>query len=94
MALGIWGVMIDAYGGGVDALASGIESILNGIPLIGPSGLGTWASDELTRRIRDIGLEPASTGAPKPVVINTRHVLDRVDGPLAEAIMRVKEAAP
>lgn len=94
VALGIWGVMIDAYGGGVDALASGIESILNGIPLIGPSGLGTWASDELTRRIRDIGLEPASTGAPKPVVINTRHVLDRVDGPLAEAIMRVKEAAP
>ena len=89
-ALGLWSGILHAYGSGVDGLVSAVGGILDGLPLMGASGLGSWAREGLTGVIENCGLEPARTDSAKPVVINTAHVVGRGDGPLCDAIATAK----
>ncbi len=88
--LGIWGSLVEAYGSGVDGLVDGVQELLESIPLASASGLGPWAAGTLMDALESLGLEPANTASPKPVVVNSKHVAERGDGLVAQAVLALK----
>ncbi|MGI6221258.1 MAG: TadE/TadG family type IV pilus assembly protein [Coriobacteriales bacterium] len=82
----IWGGALDFYVSGVDAVSNGIEKTLNSIPVLGSLGLGTWAKDKLLGVIDGLGISPPDLSTPKPVVVNTSHVLERTGSSLAQVL--------
>ena len=91
IVLDAWSWMLVAYGEGQDALVGGIEQGLNALPLVGASGLGTWASEKLTDAIGTVGLQPAEVGALKPVLVNSGHVASRGEDGFASGYLSVKK---
>ena len=91
IVLDAWSWMLVAYGEGQDALVGGIEQGLNALPLVGASGLGTWASEKLTDAIDAVGLQPAEVGALKPALVNSGHVAARGEGGFASGYLSVKK---
>ncbi len=90
MVLDAWSWLVVAYGNGQTALVSAIEEGLDGMPLMGSSGLGTWAAEKLTGAIEAVGLQPAEVGALKAVLVNTGHVAGKGDGQ-ASGLVEVKK---
>lgn len=80
MVLDAWSWLIVAYSNGQTTLLGAIRDGLNGLPLVGASGLGTWAADKLESAIETVGLEPAEVGSLKPVLVNSGHVAAKGDG--------------
>lgn len=93
VVLGIWGSLLEAYGTGVEGLTEGVSEALGGLPLVSASGLGPWAADALESAIESAGLDPVETAPPKPVIANSVHVASKGDGPMAQAILALKEGA-
>lgn len=94
-ALGIvldaWSWLLMAYSDGQDALLDAIEHGLNALPLVGASGLGTWAADKLGDVVKAAGLQPAEVGALKPVLVNSAHVVERAEGSFASGYLSLKQ---
>ncbi|MDO4442829.1 MAG: hypothetical protein Q4B69_03050 [Slackia sp.] len=88
--LSLWGVLIETYSSGTEGLADGVRDLFDSMPLVGSSGLGSWASESFLDLLESAGLEPANTEAPKPFVANTEHVAARGEGPVASAIVALK----
>lgn len=88
--LSLWGSLIEGYSSGTEGLVEGVESLLESVPLIGSSGLGSWAAESLVGMLESAGLEPANTESPKPFIANTEHVAERGNGPVASAIAALK----
>ena len=93
MVLSCWSWVLSAYAYGQEALLGAIEDGLNALPLVGASGLGTWAAEKLRSTIEDIGLEPAEIGALKPVIVNSAHVASKDSGEIAQGLLSVKQIA-
>lgn len=74
IALDLWSKLLAVFSEGQDSLIDGIETSLNQLPLMSASGLGTWASKEISNVLRDLGLEPANLNSLKPVLINSFYV--------------------
>ena len=91
VVLDVWSAMLVAYSDGQQAVAGAIEKGLNSVPLVGESGLGTWAADKLKGAIEGVGLEPAEVGALKPVLVNSGHVAGKAEDGPAQAYMTVKQ---
>ena len=92
IVLDCWSWMLSAYGNGQNAITDGIENGLNSLPLVGASGLGTWAANALRDAIESVGLEPAELGALKPVLVNSSHVAAKDTGTLGGRLVSVKQA--
>jgi hypothetical protein len=90
LLLNCWSGALKAYEGGQRALLTGIEETLNGLPLIGATGLGSWAANSLRGLIETLGLEPAKTYALKPVLVNTSAVAQAVGGDYAKTFLKLK----
>ena len=90
MVLDAWGFMLGAYASGQDALKTGVEECLNALPLVGASGLGTWAAGKLESAVDGLGLQPAEVGALKPVLVNSGHVASKAEGSLAAGFLEAK----
>ncbi|MEE0705499.1 MAG: molybdenum cofactor biosynthesis enzyme [Adlercreutzia sp.] len=91
VVLQCWSSLLDAYSSGQKALSEGIENALNGLPLVGSSGLGTWAAHALEDRLKDVGLEPARDAPLKPVLVNSAAVAQADGGDFAVRFQRVKQ---
>ena len=91
IVLDVWSWLLKAYADGQDAITGAIEHGLNGLPLVGASGLGTWAADKLKGAIKDVGLQPAEVGALKPVLVNSAHVAAKGEGSFASGYLSVKQ---
>ncbi len=91
IVLDAWSGLLVAYSDGQDAFVSTIKNGLNALPLVGASGLGTWASEKLTDTIADLGLQPAEVGALKPVLVNSAHVAAKGEGSFASGYMSIKQ---
>ena len=89
-ALRCWSGVLEAYGSGQNALVSALEDTLNGLPLIGASGLGTWAAKAFRETMERLGLQPANTQALKPVLVNTGSVAAASDSSLANGYEQIK----
>ena len=81
------------YAQGSDALQSVIKTVLNGIPLGSASGLGTWASDEFERRVKDFGFAPPDLQARKAVLVNSVHVLEADTSTFSARLLSTKNGA-
>lgn len=88
--LSLWASMVKAYSSGTEGFCEGMQGLIDSLPLIGSTGLGSWAAESLMGVLEASGLEPANTEAAKPFVANTEHVAAWGDGPVAEAIASVK----
>ena len=91
IVLDAWSWMLKAYSDGQAALTGGIAAGLDALPLVGASGLGTWASEKLTDVIKTAGLQPAKIGALKPVTLNSAHVASKAEGSFASAYTGLKQ---
>lgn len=74
VALDCWAGLLSAYANGQSSLTNVVREGLDGLPLIGASGLGDWAADELSGAVEAVGLQPANLDALRPAVVNAAHV--------------------
>ena len=88
--LELWASALKAYASGTEGIVDGVKGLIDSMPLIGSTGLGTWAADSLTGMLETAGLEPANVASAKPFVANTEHVAAQGSGPVAQAIMAMK----
>ena len=92
IVLDCWSWMLTAYSNGQNAITGGIENGLNALPLVGESGLGTWASGALRDAMESVGLEPVEIGALKPVLVNSAHVAQKDGGSFSGRLVSLKQA--
>ena len=90
IVLDVWSRVLLAYSDGISALSGGIESGLNQLPLVGESGLGTWAANALRDTFEGVGLQPPALDALKPVLVNSAHVAAKDDGHFGRALVSAK----
>lgn len=88
-----WSSLLQAYSQGQTSLTTSLEEMLNGIPLMSESGLGTKAANSLSKLIESVGLQPVDVSAPKPVLVNSIHVLRADNSQFATHMLAVKEAS-
>lgn len=93
IALRMWSGFLGVYTQGHDALLETVESVLNGIPLMGASGLGSWASGALKDTVEGFGFAPVDLAARKAVLVNSQHVLKADDSAFSARLLSAKEAA-
>lgn len=88
--LELWASALKAYASGTEGIVDGVKGLIDSMPLIGSTGLGTWAADSLTGMLETAGIEPANVASAKPFVANTEHVAAQGSGPVAQAVMAMK----
>ncbi len=93
IALRMWSGFLGVYTQGHDALLETVESVLSGIPLMGASGLGSWASGALKDTVEGFGFAPVDLAARKAVLVNSQHVLKADDSAFSARLLSAKEAA-
>ena len=91
IVLDAWSWLLVAYSDGQSAVTEAVRQGLDSLPLIGASGLGTWAAEKLQSAIEDVGLQPAEVGALKPVLVNSGHVAAKGEGSFASGYLSVKQ---
>jgi len=91
IVLDAWSWLLVAYGDGQDAVIGAVRQGLDSLPLVGASGLGSWAAEKLEGVIEDFGLQPAEVGALKPVVVNSGYVAQKGEGSFASGYLTVKQ---
>ena len=69
-----WAALLGVYANGQESLTNAVRNGLDDLPLIGASGLGSWAADALSDAVEAVGLQPANLDALRPVVVNTAYV--------------------
>ncbi len=88
-----WSAFLKAYSDGNDALLEGIQTAINSISFASESGLGDWASSRLEEIIAFVGLEPADLSSPKPVLVNSEHVLAMDESSFSVKLLSIKHFA-
>lgn len=90
IVLDVWSRALSAYSDGIEALTGGIEQGLNQLPLVGESGLGTWAKDAVMGVLSGVGLQPAKIEVLKPVLVNSAHVAAKDDAGFGASLVSIK----
>lgn len=90
--LDIWGSALLVYSRGGDAISEGLGTFLDSIPFVRATLLSRWARDALADVVEALGLEGADLDTPRPLLVNTIHVLRASDAAPAAALLGVKEA--
>jgi hypothetical protein len=88
----LWGGALVYYTRGVDALTRGVGDVLRAIPLVGSTPLASWAESALREAIEAVGLQGVDMDTPKPLVVNSIHVLRSSDSTAAAGLVSVREA--
>lgn len=91
--LDTWSTMLTSYAQGQEAVERGIEDLVGSVPLVGPSGLGRWASEKFTETVDGLGLEPAKLDAPKPILSNSVHPLQKDGSAVSARFLSLKRAS-
>ncbi len=71
----VWAEMLFAYAQGQEKVTDGFERLDLRVSFASESGLGKWAANKYQELLESLGLEPAQLDAPKPVLVNTGHIL-------------------
>lgn len=90
--LEVWGSALLVYNRGGDAISGGLTSFLDSIPLVKETPLSRWAQTALSETIEALGLQGADLDTPKPLIVNSIHVLRASEAAPAEALLTAKEA--
>ena len=89
--LSVWGDSLLAYSGGVDSLARGVGDFLRGIPIVNSTPLAGWAEAALAEAIKAAGLQGVDISTPKPVLVNSMHVIRTSDSAALNMLGSAKE---
>jgi hypothetical protein len=89
--LEIWGGALLYYNQGVESLVGGVGDFLRAIPLVKSTPLASWAERALREAIEAVGLQGVDLGTPKPLVVNSIHVLRSSDSIVAGGLVTAKE---
>ncbi len=90
--MGVWGGALQLYSEGVDGLVDGVEDVLDSIPGLGDTPLGSWAAEGLVTILDALDLEPIDLSTPRPVNVNTIHIVAEANGTLSEVIETARGA--
>ncbi|MDR1185362.1 MAG: hypothetical protein LBK67_11295 [Coriobacteriales bacterium] len=90
--LEIWGGALLYYNQGVESLVGGVGDFLREIPLVRSTPLASWAERTMREAIEAVGLQGVDMGTPKPLVVNSIHVLRSSNSAGAEGLVIAKEA--
>lgn len=93
IVLDCWSSLLGAFSKGQEALVGAVEQALGSLPLVGPSGLGSWAAGKLRDSLDAVGLAPAQLDALKPVLVNTGHVTAAGDDAFSASFATAKQRA-
>lgn len=93
VVLDLWSSVLSAYIKGQEGFIEGVKDALDSLPFASQSGLGTWAAQGLTQTLEKLDLAPCELAAPKPVLLNSAHVLAAGDDSFARALYGVKMRA-
>ncbi|MDR3315195.1 MAG: hypothetical protein LBS98_01715 [Coriobacteriales bacterium] len=88
----IWGDVLLVYSEGADSLARGVGDFLRSIPLVNATPLASWAEEALQSSIEAAGLQGVDLAAPKPVLVNSIHVIRAGDSEALQLLGNAKEA--
>ena len=88
--LGIWSGALEFYGNGIEGLRNGIEKALGSVQMDDGGSLGKWASDALMTLLDSLGIAPMDLSTPKPVIVNSVHVLSQESTSLSDALELVR----
>lgn len=91
--LSFWDAMLGAYEGGINTLIGAVESALDNLPLLGATGLGSWAAGHMRDGITALGLQPADTAPLKAVLADTPSVARQGGGAFGQRFLQVRDAA-
>ncbi|MDR2036127.1 MAG: hypothetical protein LBP91_05620 [Coriobacteriales bacterium] len=89
--LNIWGSALLVYSQGGDAISEGLVNFLDSIPLVKATPLSRWAKKTLCEVVETLGLQGADLNTPRPLLVNTLHVLRASDAAPARALQAAKE---
>lgn len=90
--LDLWSSVLFAYTKGHEALTEGVDRALSSIPFASESGLGTWAAGALTDLVEALGFAPVELSSPKPVLVNSAHVLSRDSSSFSQGLLEIKQS--
>jgi hypothetical protein len=88
----VWGNTLLVYSEGVDSLVKGVGNLLRSIPLVSSTPLANWAEEALTEAIEATGLQGVELSTPKPVLVNSMHVIQAGDSPALDLLGSAKGA--
>lgn len=91
IVLDLWSSLLTCYADGMESLGKGVGDALSRMPLASESGLGTWAASAFSDVVDSLGLSPAKLDSPKPVLVNTAHVLAADASGFSSALLAAKE---
>lgn len=89
--LSMWGDTLLAYTEGVDGLTRGVGDFLRNIPVVRGTPLAAWAEGALKETIESVGLQGVDLSTPKPVLVNSAHVIDADDSGLLSPLGLAKQ---
>ncbi|MDR1358655.1 MAG: hypothetical protein LBJ48_04810 [Coriobacteriales bacterium] len=90
--LEVWGSALLVYSQGGDAISDGLVAFLDAIPLVKSTPLSRWARTALAETVEAVGLQGADLDTPKPLVVNSVHVLRASDAAPARTLLAAKDA--
>ena len=85
--------MLFAYADGQQRIGEGIDELDSRLSFDSESRLGLWSSKDFARLMESLGLQPVELDAPKPVLVNTAHVLDADGSAFSTRLLSVKRVA-
>ena len=89
----VWSAALFAYADGQTRLGDAIDELDSRLALGSESRLGLWSAAEFSKAMESVGLQPAELDAPKPVVVNTAHILNADGGEVSARLLGVKRVA-
>ena len=89
---GVWGKALQAYSQGVTGVEDVVRSVLGSVPLVGTE-LSTWVADGFNDVVVSSGLQPVQVKALKPVLVNSKDVLEVDKSSLSNALLSAKRGA-
>ena len=90
--LDIWGSALLVYSLGGEAISNGLTQFLDAIPLVKSTPLSRWAQTALSETVDAVGLGGADLDTPKPLIVNSIHVLRASDAEPSKALLFAKES--
>ena len=89
----VWSAVLYAYADGQSRIGEGLDELDSRLSFGSESRLGLWGSAQFAELMESVGLQPAELGAPKPVLVNTGHVLEADGSAFSARLLSVKRAA-
>jgi hypothetical protein len=90
---GLWGRLLVSYGSSYESVSGVADDLFDSIDTGLGTSVGSWLKGVLSETVSDLGFEPADMRLRKPVLTNTREVLEKAGYDDGEAT-RLIQAIP